>query len=754
MFMFYIIKFLRIFKLYITHLILISALIYAEEKAEITVFVENPIPGKLTPLIYGSFIEFLLDYINGPCGMYAQEIHNRGFDEPINEKTGIEIWNKLPWCTDLESVQQIFGGYNKNGERYLKLISAEKSNSKGVYQKVWMSDKTDYEFYIYLKSDNPPEELNIKLTDSTFSNIYFNKTITRFTKEWEKITFKIPGSDIGFAYLVLEIKGIGELDLDESSLMPLNNVSGVRKEYFDLYSKWKPGIIRYPGGCFADLPASRWFNGIGNIDHRKSPNYDWAFFPQRLDFGTDEFIQFCESVGAEPHIVVNFGSGSPEEAANWVEYCNGDINTYYGKIRAQNGHPKPYNVKYWEVGNEQNLPLSMGYLAPKDMAKRYLEFYDAMKKVDPDIKIMINGEILNAYDYFNKVMDVVGQKLDLYSWHITSSAPADEISDVDTYLGLISIQNDLTKYIAKLENWIDLKGLYPQVKQAVSEWWVEYNRFWREDIRCNTLEFAIASAVFYNLFAKHPRTIELAERTHNVGLIKSDIDIVTGKRVIYGTPTFYVSAMMRNFFGSNVYSTKVLCGSFNTPENRDVWVSENVPWLDVLASGDNDTIYLCVINKHPNLPIQTRLNYSGKVNGLLADVYEIYSPNLLDANTANNPENIKINEKKWIVDDYYIFPPHSVTILQLQTNTVFHKDNYIDIYPIPLNEFAFVVIRNSDVKPSSYTLYDIMGNVILQNEVNISDNYFKIDCRNFGKGFYLLKMAFGDDVKFKYLIKN
>ncbi|MCX7735551.1 MAG: T9SS type A sorting domain-containing protein, partial [Candidatus Kapabacteria bacterium] len=741
-------------RLYILLLIFFTVFLKSEEKAEITVYVENPIPGKLTSMIYGSFIEFLLDYINGPCGMYAQEIHNRGFDEPINEKTGIEIWNKLPWCEDLELIQQVFGGFNKNGERYLKLISNDNNKSLGVSQKVWLSENTEYEFYIYHKSEHPPKVFNIKLTDSTFTQVYFKKTFTKFSNEWEKIAFKIPAIDLGFAYLVLEIEGIGELDLDESSLMPINNVFGVRKEFFDLYTKWKPGIIRYPGGCFADLPASKWFNGIGHIDQRKSPNYDWAYFPQRLDFGTDEFLKFCELIGAEPHIVVNFGSGTPEEAANWVEYCNGDINTYYGKLREENGHPEPYNVKYWEVGNEQNLPLSMGYLPPIEMAKRYLEFYFAMKKVDPTIKIMINGEILNAQEFFNKVMDIVGKNVDLYCWHTTSSAPADEISDVDTYLGILSIQNDLPKYIAKLENWIDLRGLYPQVKQAVTEWWVEYNRFWREDIRCNTLEFALGSAVFYNLFAKHPRTIELAERTHNVGLIKSDIDKATGKRVIYGTPTFYVSAMMCNNFGSNVYSTKVLCGSFNTPENRDVWVSENVPWLDVLASGSNDTLYLCVINKHPYLPIKTQLNYSGKTNGLLSNVFELYSPNLIDMNTNDKPENITISEKKWIVDDYYLFPPHSVTILQLQTNPVFHKDNYIDIYPTPLNEFAFVVIRNSESKPSSYTLYDIMGNIVLQNEVHLSDNYFKVDVRQLGKGFYVLKMDFGSEVKFKYLIKN
>lgn len=747
-------RILKILKIAILTLFLFSAISHSEEKAEITVYVENPIPGNLSPLIYGSFIEFLLDYINGPCGMYAQEIHNRGFDEPLHEKTSIEIWNILPYSNGIESIQQLYGGFNKNGERYLKLTNKAYNLSSGVYQKVWISENTEYEFYIYLKSENSPSAFNIKFTDSTFQKIYFSHTITKFSKDWKKFSFKLPPNDIGFAYLILEIEGYGELDLDESSLMPSNNVFGVRKEFYDLYKKWKPGIIRYPGGCFADLPASHWYNGIGPVDQRKSPNLDWAFFPQRLDFGTDEFLKFCKLLGAEPHIVVNFGSGTPEEAANWVEYCNGDINTYYGKLRSKNGHREPYNVKYWEVGNEQNLKLSMGYLPPEEMAKRYLDFYFAMKKADPTIKIMINGEILNAYDYFHKIMNIVGSNLELYSWHIHSSAPAGEISNLDTYLSLFSIQNDLTEFISKIENWIELKGLYPHVKQAVTEWWVEYNRFWRQDARCNTLEFALATAAFYNLFAKHPRTIELAERTHNVGLIISDIDNITGRRKIYGAPAFYVSSMMRNHFGPKVYSNRVLCGTFDTPENRDVWISNNIPWLDVLSTGTNDTLYLCVINKHPYEFMKTMINFSGKTNGLLAKVYELYSPNLLDMNTFDNPEKITITEKNWIVNDYYYFPPHSVTILELQTNPIFHKDNDFDVYPTPINDFAFVVLRNSELKPASVELYDIMGNLILSKDVHLSDNYFKIDFRQFGKGFYLLRMDFDNSVKFKYIIKN
>ena len=182
--------------------------------------------------------------------------------------------------------------------------------------------------------------------------------------------------------ILIGITGNGYIDLEEASCMPDNNIGGVRKEYYDLYKFWQPGILRYPGGCFADTPQNNWLLSTGATDNRLSPNRTWDLFLQRMDFGLDEYLAFCESLSIEPYITVNYQNGSPEEAAKLVEYLNGSQETEFGAKRAVNGHPEPYAVKYFEIGNEQwTYPLSYG--------TDYNDFYDAMKKVDSSIILLL-----------------------------------------------------------------------------------------------------------------------------------------------------------------------------------------------------------------------------------------------------------------------------------------------------------------------------------------------------------------------------
>ena len=120
----------------------------------------------------------------------------------------------------------------------------------------------------------------------------------------------------------------------------------------------KPTNLRWPGGCFAD--EYHWKDGIGPIDRRPDTYCRTWYSYTSNDVGTDEFIAVCRMLGAEPSLCVNYGTGTPQEAADWVEYCNGGPDTRWGRIRAENGHAEPYNVKYWNVGNEVYLSAEMG----------------------------------------------------------------------------------------------------------------------------------------------------------------------------------------------------------------------------------------------------------------------------------------------------------------------------------------------------------------------------------------------------------
>ena len=108
------------------------------------------------------------------------------------------------------------------------------------------------------------------------------------------------------------------------------------------------------------------------------------------DVGTDEFIRLCKKLGAEPYITVNVGTGTPQEAARWVEYCNGGPKTEMGRLRAKNGHAQPYGVKYWNIGNEEYLP-TLGGTDGRQYSRNFNLFAKAMRAVDPTIKLVAVG---------------------------------------------------------------------------------------------------------------------------------------------------------------------------------------------------------------------------------------------------------------------------------------------------------------------------------------------------------------------------
>ena len=128
---------------------------------------------------------------------------------------------------------------------------------------------------------------------------------------------------------------------------PLADEDGFRKDVIKAIRDIHTGIVRWPGGCFAS--TYHWMDAIGP---NRTPTYDKTWQAEDPNtFGTDEFVKWCRKVGAEPFICTNAGTGTPEEMSDWVEYCNLTVGKY-ARMRAANGHPEPYGVKYWSVGNE------------------------------------------------------------------------------------------------------------------------------------------------------------------------------------------------------------------------------------------------------------------------------------------------------------------------------------------------------------------------------------------------------------------
>ena len=242
--------------------------------------------------------------------------------------------------------------------------------------------------------------------------------------------FKAPKTtDAGSIKLTIAPNDGASLDVDQISVFPRSwaeNSKGFRPDLLNAIKEIKPRLIRWPGGCYAS--AYRWKSGIGPQDDRVSyPLELWNDIDVN-SFGLDEFMTFCREVGAEPIMVVNVGTKQwtdavgpsvngvdwIQEAVDWFEYCNGPATSKWGAVRAKNGHPEPYGVKYWEIDNEvryTDTPAERYISIIKELVPRW-------KAIDPNVKIIACGSWMGDRDAWDSaILNGAGEYFDYLSTH-------------------------------------------------------------------------------------------------------------------------------------------------------------------------------------------------------------------------------------------------------------------------------------------------------------------------------------------------
>ena len=200
---------------------------------------------------------------------------------------------------------------------------------------------------------------------------------------------------------------------------PLADEQGFRRDVLDLVRKLNVPVVRYPGGNF--LSGYDWRDGIGPKDKRPvRPDMAWsAIEPNQV--GTDEFLQWCERIGAQPMMAVNLGTGTPKDAVELLEYCNGDMHTYWADKRRENGREAPYNVKLWCLGNEMDGPWQMGHKTASEYGRIAAETSRLMKFMDPTIETVACGSsnltmpTFGSWEY--TVLDECYDEVDYLSLH-------------------------------------------------------------------------------------------------------------------------------------------------------------------------------------------------------------------------------------------------------------------------------------------------------------------------------------------------
>lgn len=727
--------------------------LYGQQSATINIDLLQPTQDTISKRIYGGFIEFIFDVINGHRGLWAQEIRNRGFDVADNiDSTIAQSWLKYNTGTSSCNWELDSSGYNPNGVYSQKVsVSSFISGKYGIAQKqVYLKSGIQYNFYTYLKGVSISGSVNVSLLD-TNQQIIDSINLNSINSNWQKYSGVLSSNYDGDAMLTISFQEQGDLWIDEISLMPSTAVDGVRGEYISPFQVLNPTILRYPGGCFADGAANFWEFAIGDIDKRKSPNWDnnWGAY-QRMDFGLHEYIQFCNNTGIEPQITVNFGTRDSVDARNLVEYCNSDSTTFYGSLRKLNGSALPFNIKYWEIGNEQYGTWEIGHTTAVDYATRFKGFSNLMKAVDPTIKIIANGDNLNL-TWTDTLLLIAGNNMDLISIHqgIPYIYYNDTLyTDQQVYEAMVASPIYFKKGVEKIEQLLSNYGLN-NVDIALTEWWEDYACLQYQP-HGNSLETAVYAACLLNVLQQKSYIIKLANRTTFIEILKEDIAPFS----FYLSPSSYVLSMYNYYSGDNPVNHSVICPFDSSSAVAGLPAQDTVPLLDVSVTKNVSKIFINVVNRSLSDTISTTINLQSNYTSYQATVRSIRGNSFLTNNNTNHT-NITMNlDSMFMISGNtfnYVFPPLSVTGIELNTSVNVEQNisnpNKINIFPNPANQTVTVNFTTAKPENIEMIITDLNGKIvktIFRENYQPGNHSVNIDVQNYETGNYFLTMRIGE----------
>ena len=459
----------------------------------------------------------------------------------------------------------------------------------------------------------------------------------------------------------------------------LSDADGFRKDVMDAVKGLNVSLIRYPGGNF--VSNYHWLDGVGSKNERV-PRLElaWARL-ETNEFGTNEFIKYCKTIGSEPYLSVNMGTGTIEEAQRWVEYCNVKDGPFYAELRKKHGFPEPYNVKYWSLGNEMDGFWQMGHLNAEDYSKKALEAAKLMRLTYPDIKLIAAGSSNyrpNANpDLWNRtILTELKDVIDYIALHIYVGNPDNNYYNFMSTPRVMEQRTDIARGMIKEVMQTASRSGKPPVYIA----WDEYNVWYRArtteamkgtralEERYN-LEDALVIGGFLNVFIRNSDIVKMANMAQLVNVIAP---IFTEEKGMFRQTIYFPLEM----FAKNMHGTSldvfVDCNTYNTEEffiglGESKTKQTDVPYLDVSATYQDGEVAICVINRHKDQPVKTDiLSQTGEFSGLVK-VFEISGSDVKAMNDFGM-ENVKTVSKPDLKvkgnSITYSFPAHSITLLK------------------------------------------------------------------------------------------
>lgn len=458
---------------------------------------------------------------------------------------------------------------------------------------------------------------------------------------------------------------------DEGS--SLSDARGFRKDVMTAVKDMNVPLLRWPGGNFSS--NYNWRDGIGPRDSRpKRLEMAWGTVEDNR-FGTHEFMDYVEQIGAEPYICLNLGTGTWTEAQQWIEYVNGVQDTAITRQRRKNGREQPWKVRYWGLGNEMDGYWQMGHRSAADYAAFALETAKLAKLTDPSVKLIAAGasnyragsdwigwnrtvlESLRDYADYISIHLYVGNQANDYADFVASPIEMDQ--KIDILAGLINaamsqrvdhvtgqLQRDGRKmYIAfdEWNVWYRARGDSQRGRRILEE---HYN-----------LEDALVVAGFLNSLVNHADVVKIANLAQLVNVIAPIF--TNDKGLFLQTIYFPLQLFARNVKGN---SLQLLVESPTYKSRR----FDSVPYIDASASIDGDSLVLNVVNRHQDQPMDVVIGLEDRRFAGPVSASEVNGPDIKAENdfgktlVAARERSIAAGGNSLTVS----FPPHSYTQLR------------------------------------------------------------------------------------------
>ena len=449
---------------------------------------------------------------------------------------------------------------------------------------------------------------------------------------------------------------------------PIPNTNGYRNDILEALKEIQIPNLRWPGGCYADI--YHWKEGIGPREDRPSIlNRFWGQVVEDNSFGTHEFLNLCELLGAEPYLAVNVGSGTPEEAMDWVEYVNSDKGPM-AELRKANGRQEPWNVKYWGIGNENwgcGGNMDAAYYA--DLFRRYASYCWVDNKIASG---GLNFDLGWTETLMKKTKNYQHLIQGLSYHHYTvchtwqSKGPATGFPEEDWFLTIeknMEMEANLMDHMAIMDKYDPEK----KVGLIADEW-----GNWHDSepgstpgflYQQNTLRDAVTASIYLNVFNNHCDRVKMANIAQTVNVLQAMI--LTQDAKFVKTPSFYVFKMYNVHHDALMLPLSVEGTKYSLGE-------ESIPCLSASASRNNsDEINISVTNVNPNVKAGTAITLDTE-DKIVVTKTEIITADKMDAlNDFDKPEQVKIAEfKDYKVKDNKILadlPAKSIVNFTLKT---------------------------------------------------------------------------------------